>query len=140
MSTIPLIKKALAEGKLSTQLYTDYFGPAPFKRLAMTQHAGFNFGRFKMQEAKMQKQEYLVQSYANEEPPDNMKSLLSRVDTFVDTQRQRNFSLAHFTSHGVGLGQAGSTFFYTFCDDPRSRFQGSLRSARKSLEMIYRRL
>src|SRR5206468_12459099 len=38
--------------------------------------AGFNFGKFKMQEIKLVKPEYLVQSYANEEPPDVIKSLL----------------------------------------------------------------
>src|SRR5438128_9936512 len=38
--------------------------------------AGFNFGKFKMQEVKLDKPEYLVQSYANEEPPDVIKSLL----------------------------------------------------------------
>jgi hypothetical protein len=38
--------------------------------------AGFNFGRFKMQETKLTKPDYLVQSWANEEPPDWVKSLL----------------------------------------------------------------
>ena len=42
--------------------------------------AGFNFGRFKMQEAKLTAPEYLVQSYANEEPPNWVKDLLDRVD------------------------------------------------------------
>jgi hypothetical protein len=38
--------------------------------------AGFNFGRFKVEEAKLTKPEYLVQSLANEDPPDWVKSLL----------------------------------------------------------------
>lgn len=37
--------------------------------------AGFNFGKFKMFEVKMTKPEYLVQSYANEEPPEWVKGL-----------------------------------------------------------------
>ena len=37
--------------------------------------AGFNFGKFKMEEAKLTKPEYLVQSFANQEPPDWVKSL-----------------------------------------------------------------
>jgi hypothetical protein len=37
--------------------------------------AGFNFGKLKMQEIKLDKPEYLVQSYANEEPPDVIKRL-----------------------------------------------------------------
>jgi hypothetical protein len=45
MSTTPMLKKALAEGQLSVQLYTDYFGPVPFKRLAMTQQTPCNYGQ-----------------------------------------------------------------------------------------------
>jgi hypothetical protein len=45
MSTVPLMKKALAEGELSVQLYTDYFGPIPFKRVAMTQQTACFFGQ-----------------------------------------------------------------------------------------------
>ncbi|PYX09831.1 MAG: hypothetical protein DMG88_05120 [Acidobacteria bacterium] len=45
MSTVPLIKKALAEGQLSVQLYTDYFGPSAYKRLAITQQTSCNYGQ-----------------------------------------------------------------------------------------------
>jgi len=45
MSTVPLIKKSLAEGELAIQLYTQYFGPIPFKRLAMTQQTSCSFGQ-----------------------------------------------------------------------------------------------
>jgi hypothetical protein len=45
MSTIGMAKKALAEAQLSMQLYTDYFGPDPYKRVAMTQQTAFNFGQ-----------------------------------------------------------------------------------------------
>ncbi len=37
--------------------------------------AGFSFGRFKMEEAKLTKPEYLIQSFANEESPDWVKEL-----------------------------------------------------------------
>jgi len=37
--------------------------------------AGFSFGRFKMEEAKLEKPEYLVQSFANQESPDWVQSL-----------------------------------------------------------------
>jgi Peptidase family M1 domain len=37
--------------------------------------AGFNFGKFKKEEAKLSKPEYVVQSYANEDPPDWVRSL-----------------------------------------------------------------
>jgi hypothetical protein len=42
--------------------------------------AGFNFGRFKMEEVKLTNPQYLVQAYANEEPPDNVRALLSKVN------------------------------------------------------------
>ena len=45
MSTLPLIKKALAEGQLSVQLYTDYFGPSAYKRLAITQQTDCRYGQ-----------------------------------------------------------------------------------------------
>jgi len=45
MSTTGLNKKALAEGELAIQLYTDYFGPSLFKRLQLTQQTACNFGQ-----------------------------------------------------------------------------------------------
>jgi hypothetical protein len=37
--------------------------------------AGFNFGKFKVEEAKLTKPEYLIQSFANEEPPNWVRSI-----------------------------------------------------------------
>ncbi len=45
MSTTSLNKKALAEGQVALQLYTDYFGPSSFKRLALTQQTACDFGQ-----------------------------------------------------------------------------------------------
>jgi hypothetical protein len=45
MNTTGLIKKALAEGALSVQLYSDYFGPSSYTRLAITQQTACNFGQ-----------------------------------------------------------------------------------------------
>jgi hypothetical protein len=45
MSTTPLIKKALAEGELSLQLYRDYFGPIPYKRIAITEQTACGYGQ-----------------------------------------------------------------------------------------------
>jgi len=45
MSTTGLNKKALAEGELAVQLYTDYFGPSLFKHLQLTQQSACNFGQ-----------------------------------------------------------------------------------------------
>ncbi len=45
MSTLGLNKKALAEGELAVQLYTDYFGPSMFKHLSLTQQTACDFGQ-----------------------------------------------------------------------------------------------
>jgi hypothetical protein len=45
MNTTGMIKHALAEGQVSVQLYSDYFGPPPYKRLAMTQQTACTFGQ-----------------------------------------------------------------------------------------------
>lgn len=44
-NTTSMMKKVLAEGQVSVELYSDYFGPIPFKRLAMTQQTACNFGQ-----------------------------------------------------------------------------------------------
>ena len=45
MGTTGLNKKALAEGELAVQVYTDYFGPSSFKRLQVTQQTACNYGQ-----------------------------------------------------------------------------------------------
>ena len=45
MGTTGLNKKALAEGELAVQLYSDYFGPSLFKHLQLTQQTACNFGQ-----------------------------------------------------------------------------------------------
>lgn len=45
MSTVGMMKKAMGEAQLAVELYTEYFGEAPYKRLAMTQQTAFNYGQ-----------------------------------------------------------------------------------------------
>ncbi len=45
METTGLNKKALAEGQLAVQLYSDYFGPPLFKHMQLTQQTACNFGQ-----------------------------------------------------------------------------------------------
>jgi len=45
MTTTGMVKRAMAEGELAIQLYSDYFGPTPFHRLAMTQQTAFGYGQ-----------------------------------------------------------------------------------------------
>jgi hypothetical protein len=45
MSTTGLNKKALAEGELAVQLYSEYFGPSLFKHMQLTQQTACDFGQ-----------------------------------------------------------------------------------------------
>lgn len=45
MNTLGLMKKAMAEAQVSVEIYTDFFGEAPYKRLAMTQQTATNYGQ-----------------------------------------------------------------------------------------------
>ena len=45
MSTTLLNKKALAEGEMAVELYTDYFGPSLFKHMQITQQTACNYGQ-----------------------------------------------------------------------------------------------
>jgi len=45
MGTTGLNKKALAEGQLALQIYSDYFGPIPYKQVALTQQTACNYGQ-----------------------------------------------------------------------------------------------
>jgi hypothetical protein len=45
MNTTLLNKKALAEGELAVQLYTDYFGPSLFKHMQLTQQTACSYGQ-----------------------------------------------------------------------------------------------
>ena len=69
--------------------------------------AGFNFGRFKMEEAKLSSPEYLVQAYANEEPPGDIQALLERVN--ADSRNARDRSNPEGMG-APGLGHHGSQY------------------------------
>jgi hypothetical protein len=45
VSTVGLNKKALAEAQLAVSLYSDYFGPAMFKHLQITQQTACDYGQ-----------------------------------------------------------------------------------------------
>ena len=45
MNTTGMLDKALAEAELAIRLYSDYYGPLPYKRLAVTQQTADNFGQ-----------------------------------------------------------------------------------------------
>ncbi len=45
ISTASLVENALSEARAAVPLYTDYFGPVPYKRLALTQQTAPNYGQ-----------------------------------------------------------------------------------------------
>ena len=45
LSTIVMMKQPLREAQFSIELYTSYFGPLPFKRLAIMQQTACNYGQ-----------------------------------------------------------------------------------------------
>lgn len=79
--------------------------------------AGFNFGRFKMEEAKLNSPEYLVQAYVNEEPPDDIKYLLEQVNKDSGNWRSRDNPTGagapgtghHGSQYAVALGNMETT-------------------------------
>ena len=50
--------------------------------------AGFNFGRFKVEEAKLTKPEILIQSFANEQSPDWVGAIQQRASSNLPGERQ----------------------------------------------------
>src|SRR5260370_41573941 len=79
--------------------------------------AGFNFGRFKMEEAKLNSPEYLVQAYVNEEPPDDIKYMLEQVNKDSGNWRSRDNPTGagapgtghHGSGYAVALGHMETT-------------------------------
>jgi len=45
MSTIPLLKRNLAEAQVAMQIYTSAYGPVPYKNLAVTQQTACDYGQ-----------------------------------------------------------------------------------------------
>ncbi len=45
MSTVGLNKKALAEGEIALNIYSDYFGPIPYSHVALTQQTACGYGQ-----------------------------------------------------------------------------------------------
>ena len=45
MDTTGMMKKALAEAQIAMDIYSNYFGASPYKRIAMTQQTACNYGQ-----------------------------------------------------------------------------------------------
>ena len=71
--------------------------------------AGFSFGRFKMEEGKLEKPEYVVQSFANQESPDWVNALKRAVENDTPgTGQVRSFDDPN-TGHDYALGSMSTT-------------------------------
>jgi len=101
---IPKGMKIAATGSLLSESDDGGQNVTVWKSDAPQTVAGFNFGRFKVQEAKLTKPEYLVQSFANEDPPDWVKSVLRSATSDNDLPRLRNF----YDSEGSGGAPMGN--------------------------------
>ncbi|HYM76686.1 MAG TPA: M1 family aminopeptidase [Candidatus Dormibacteraeota bacterium] len=66
--------------------------------------AGFNFGRFKVEEAKLTKPEYLVQSYANVDPPSWVRGAQQAANSDLPIEGG-----SHIGEEGVALGTMNTT-------------------------------
>ncbi len=67
--------------------------------------AGFNFGRFKLEEGKLDKPEYDVQSYANQESPSWVQSLQHSVNQDLPTMGSHSSGVALGTMSTTGLNK-----------------------------------
>jgi aminopeptidase N len=77
---IPKGMKMAATGVLVSESNDDGQNTTVWKSAVPQPAAGFNFGRFKMEEAKLTSPDYLIRAYASEEPPDDVKALLSKLN------------------------------------------------------------
>ena len=96
---VPKGMKTAATGVLVSDSNDGGQDVSVWKSAVPQDEAGFNLGKFKVQEAKLTSPEYLIQAYANEDPPDNVKALLDRVngsapgEESVNTRVESNVAL-----------------------------------------------
>jgi hypothetical protein len=83
---IPKGMKMAATGNLISDKNEGGQNVTVWKSVGPQTVAGFNFGRFKVEEVKLTKPEYVVQSLANEEPPDWVQGLKHAVDDDMPSQ------------------------------------------------------
>jgi hypothetical protein len=107
---IPKGMKMAATGVLVSEANEDGHNITLWKSEGPQTVAGFSFGRFKEEEVKLTKPEYLIQSYANEESPDWVKSLrqddLDRLGQGIQTA---SGSIMEPNREGMGLVGGVST-------------------------------
>ena len=123
---IPKGMKIVATGGLVSESNDGGQNVTVWKSEAPQTVAGFNFGRFKVQEAKLTNPEYLVQSLANEDPPDWVKSLLratssdgdlpmmSRMGDGESGAAMGNMNTTGMLKHALAEGEASVQIYSDF--------------------------
>jgi hypothetical protein len=101
---IPKGMKMVATGQMLSESNDGGQNVSVWKSEAPQTVAGFNFGRFKAEEAKLTKPEYLVQSYANQDSPDWVKGLQHAAS---GDDLPGNMGLSH--ADGMALGTMNTT-------------------------------
>jgi hypothetical protein len=98
---IPKGMKMAATGVLVSESEDGGQNVSVWKSEAPQTVAGFSFGRFRVEQTKLAKPEYAIESYANQEPPDWVNSL--------KRQAEGNELPGEHRSTGVALGQMNTT-------------------------------
>jgi hypothetical protein len=77
---VPKGMTTAATGKLISETNEGGQNVTVWKSEAPQTVAGFNFGRFKLEEAKLDNPEYLIQSFANQDPPNWVQDVRQHAD------------------------------------------------------------
>jgi hypothetical protein len=103
---IPKGMKMAATGALVSESTEGGQDVSVWKSEAPQTVAGFNFGKFKVEESKLTRPEYLIQSFANEEPPNWVKGIQNAVSGDMPAQGMQR---ALRVQPGVALGNMNTT-------------------------------
>jgi hypothetical protein len=94
---IPKGMKMAATGAFITEKNEGSQNVSEWKSTVPQTVAGFNFGRFKVEQVKLDKPDYLIQAFANEEQPDEVKNLLNASEGKLPGQFESGY---HFGALG----------------------------------------
>src|SRR5207248_6437442 len=99
--SVPKGLNMVASGTLLTEINEGGASISTWKTEVAEPVAGFNFGKFRKKEAKLDKTDYIVQSFANENPPSFVSALKNEVEGDLPSQG------SHMT--GMALGSMSTT-------------------------------
>jgi hypothetical protein len=123
---IPKGMKMAATGTMVSESNDSGQNVTTWKSEAPQTVAGFNFGRFKMEQVKIPNPEFLVQSFANEEPPSWVSGLQHAVNQDLPTESQRglpqvalgNMNTTQLLKKALADGQVSVELYNNFFGPP----------------------